>query len=173
MATPSTNEAHEKRPILIPQIAGMIAWLETFVVTVSSVLLAFVTVTTVASAIHGGNLLQDNSWLSQIYAWAQGIGIEGQLSGMAFEAMKAARTRRGGQSVFFWGITLVLAGAAFMAVVIVNYQQSFGVSFADALLFVGISKQMWVFVRGIILIGLIVLWIDYTNFGRRKENFSG
>jgi len=156
MAT-SPPGTHEKRPWLIPHIAAFIVWIENLVVTVSSLMLAFVAVTTVASAIHGGNLLEQNATLAQLYAWAQGIGIEGQLSGMAYEAMKAARQQRGWHSFAFWCITLVLAGAAFMAVVIVNYQQSFGVSFAAALLFVGISKQTWVFVRGIILIGLIVL----------------
>lgn len=147
----------EKPPFLIPQIAGSLVWLETLLVTVSSLMLTFVAVLTVASALNGGKLLADNPALSAAYAWCQGLGIEGQLSGMTFQAVRAAKQGRGGQSAWYWLIALVLGFASFLAIGAVNYQESFGVPFADSLAAVGIDQHTWVWMRSGILVALLML----------------
>ena len=78
MSNTTATVATDKPPFLIPQIAGFIAWIETLVTTVSSLLLSFVAVLTIASALNvNGALLENNGMLAQAYAWCQGIGIEG------------------------------------------------------------------------------------------------
>lgn len=149
--------AEEKPPFLIPFIAGFLVWLETLLVTVSSLMLTFVAVLTVASALNGGKLLADNAALSQAYAWCQGLGIEGQLSGMTFQAVRAAKQGQTGQSVWYWFIALILGFASFLAIGAVNYQESFGVPFVDSLAAVGISEHAWVWMRSGILVALLML----------------
>lgn len=157
MAQPPVAEAVEKPLVLIPQVSGFLVWLETLIVTVSSIMLTFVAVLTVASALNGGKLLEGGTFLSQAYAWCQGLGIEGQLSGMTFQAVRAAKRGHGGQAFWYWVITLVLAFASFIAIGAVNYQESFGVSFADALQTVGISQFLWVWLRAGVLVVLLIL----------------
>jgi len=148
----------DKPPFLIPQIAGFIAWIEALVTTVSSLLLSFVAVLTIASALNvNGALLQNNGMLAQAYAWCQGIGIEGQLSGLTFMAIRAARTHKGGQAFFLWTMAILLAVASFIAIELVNYQQTFGGDFAGALVHVGISNEAWVWIRAAVLVVLIML----------------
>lgn len=148
---------NDKPPFLIAQIAAFLVWLETLVTTVSSLMLTFVAVLTVASALNGGRLLDTNAFLNAAYAWCQGIGIEGQLSGMAFNAVRAGRTGKGTQAFWFWVLTLLLAGASFMAAGAVNYQESFHVPFTQSLAHVGINQELWVWVRAGVLITLLVL----------------
>lgn len=149
--------SEEKALWAIPQVAGFLVWLEVLLVTVSSVLLTFVAVLTVASALNGGRLLNSVGWLDQAYAWCQGLGIEGQLSGMTFQAVRAARRGHGGQAVWYWIITAVLALASFLAIGAVNYQETFNVSFAQALATVGINQFFWVWLRSGVLVVLLVL----------------
>lgn len=158
MAQDTKAQALDEKPLwLINYVALFLVWLETLLVTVSSLMLTFVAVLTVASALNGGKLLETNATLNAAYAWCQGLGIEGQLSGMAFQAVRAAKRGQGGQAFWYWTITLVLAGASVMAIGAVNYQESFNVSFVDALATVGISQFVWVWLRAVILVALLVL----------------
>lgn len=149
--------AAEKALWAIPEIAGLLVWLETLLVTVSSLMLTFVAVLTVASALNGGRLLESSPFLNQAYAWCQGLGIEGQLSGMTFQAVRAAKRGHGGQAFGYWSVTALLAFASFIAIGAVNYQESFNVSFADALQTVGISQFLWVWLRAGVLVILLIL----------------
>jgi len=157
MVAAAAPELVEKPLFAIPQVAGFLVWLEMILVTVSSLMLTFVAVLTVASALNGGKLLESVGWLNQAYAWCQGLGIEGQLSGMTFQAVRAAKRGHGGQAFGYWVVTAILAVASFIAIGVVNYQQSFNVSFTEALATVGISQFVWVWMRSGVLVLLLVL----------------
>jgi hypothetical protein len=148
----------EEKPVLgIRFVANVLIWLETMLITVSSALLLFVAVLTVASSLNGGRLLADGGALSQWYAWCQGLGIEGQLSGMAFAAARQARLKNGKASFLYWCLTLLLGFISFGAIGVSNYAQTFNVSFSAALAATDISPFLWVWVRAFILVLLLVL----------------
>lgn len=146
-----------ERPFAIPQIAGFLGWVENLIITLSSLLLTFVAVLTVASALNGGRLLDTNAALNQAYAWCQGIGIEGQLSGFSFRTARAWSEGRHGSSLFLGSLTAILAGVSIMAGGAVNYQETFHVTFTAALAHVGVGEEFWVWTRVVVLISLIVL----------------
>lgn len=147
----------DKPPIGIAQISGLLFWCESLVLTLAGPLLLFVAVLTVANALNGGTLFDTSPQFRSAFAWCQGIGIEGQLTAMAFRGMRSFGQGRTLSGIGYWSVVLLLAAVSIMTGGAVNYQETFHVPFTEALIQVGISQGLWVWVRIVVLIFLVVL----------------
>lgn len=141
-----------------------VLWLISLITTIAEPLLIVVIIVMVAGDVTGGELYKQLPFLTDVYAWGQGIGIEGQLVAMIVLSRKMWHHSKILGATLTTALCLALLGVTCMAVGLANMQQTFGLSVNDALASLGISQQAWVWVRAVVLCvlaatGAILLWI--------------
>lgn len=148
---------HEKPLPGIAHVSGFIRWVLVMVSTISELFLVAAIVVMVANDVTGGSVFKTMPWLVAVYGWGQAIGIEGQLVSLAVESRKLFMRSKNIAGFLIGILVLALASITFIAVGIANYTQTFDSTIPQALLYLGITDQSWVWLRAGILVTVAVV----------------
>lgn len=132
-------------------LARVIHWIIEGISTIAEPVIIAVTVVMIASDVSGGGLIAGGGLFATVYSWGQAIGIEGQMVALAVRARKAFAGGKVGLGLFLILLVMLLAGVTFVGVGVANFQATFGGSIISALAMLGITQQVWVWIRSGIL----------------------
>jgi hypothetical protein len=152
-----TEQDYDSELPLLGWIAGLLRWLEKFIVLVSGPLLMAGLGIELVALLGDGALLLTAPWL--LYAWAisQTVGVDGQLVGAWYRMSVAIARRRWRAAFAFASLGALLAYVAYIAALVFATQQTYGLSTAAALARLGMNSTSWLWQRSAVSVLLVCL----------------
>jgi MFS family permease len=158
-------EGQERELPMLAGISAFLHWLEEFLVIVSGPLLTAGLLIGLVDLLTDGALFLSEPWLLYVWAFAQGVGVDGQLVGAWFRVARSARRQDWKAMLGFIVLGCILGYVAFVAGWVFNFQQTFHVTTSQALGKLGFDQTSWLWQRTAVAVGLVCLsgLLRYTS----------
>lgn len=154
---PPAPDDDERDLFLIPQLVGMLRWLEELIVALSGYGIVFALGVGVVDLLTNGTLTAQNPWIDLAYAVAFAAAIAGQIIGLASRSSRSFERGQWMRGIIYFALVLVLAFTEYQAAVVFGLHRAFGTPVAQALQNIGLSQEDFIKLRAAVGVILAVL----------------
>jgi hypothetical protein len=150
-------EATEERLFLIPQLVGVLRWIEELIVALSGYGIIFALAVGVVDLLTNGELTSQVPWIDYAYAISFAGAIAGQIVGLASRSSRAFSQGHPVRGIAYGVLVILLALTEYQAAVIFGFHKAFGTPVATSLQQLGISESQFIQLRAGVGVFLAVL----------------
>jgi hypothetical protein len=125
--------------------------------SVSVLLLAFGLIASMVNVLTKGTLLTNNSFMQELYAWTQCIGIDASIPGSIMRTLYYYRQREWGRAGVYILLSVLLLFTACLVSNIESIQQTLNITLSSAYTHVFIPIEGLIWIRSITVVLLVVV----------------